>query len=267
MIRPKRPRLIVWFAAGAYAAMILVNVLADIIPINGITTGAVSDSYRNLFAPTGLTFSIWGVIYILLGVHVVRRVLAVSKTTDGEDPALLRIDFLFAVSSIANVVWIFAWHDRVIWLSLLLMLAILACLILISFPLRRTDALTKAAFGVYFGWITVATIANATTWLVTLGLPVDTVGATLQTVAVLLVGLAVGGAVLLIRKNLGYGLVIAWAYLGIFLKHIDPALFDRGFIAVANTALFGWILMLALSAFVGVRRFMARRTRPTKPAV
>ncbi|MFA5006924.1 MAG: tryptophan-rich sensory protein [Candidatus Izemoplasmatales bacterium] len=267
MIQPKHRRFIVWFSAGAYAAMILVNALANLIPINGITTGAVSDSYRNLFAPTGLTFSIWGVIYILLGVYVVREVLGLRPREGAAvDPVRIRIDAFFAVSSVANVLWIFAWHFRVIWLSLLLMLSILFCLILISYPLRKTDAMTKAAFGVYFGWITVATIANATTWLVKLGLPVDTVGATLQTVAVLLVGLAIGGVVLMIQKNLGYSLVIAWAYFGIFLKHIDPAQFDRGFIAVMNTSLFGWILMLALSAFVGVRLLLAHRANASKAA-
>lgn len=42
----------------SFLAMVVVNALANILPINGIDTGAVSDSYPNLFAPTGLTFSI-----------------------------------------------------------------------------------------------------------------------------------------------------------------------------------------------------------------
>ena len=42
---------------AAYLVMILVNALANILPINGITTGEVSDSYPNLFAPAGLTFA------------------------------------------------------------------------------------------------------------------------------------------------------------------------------------------------------------------
>ena len=50
-----------------YLIMIAVNAMANILPINGIDTGAVSDSYPNLFAPAGLTFSIWGVIYLVVG--------------------------------------------------------------------------------------------------------------------------------------------------------------------------------------------------------
>lgn len=52
--------------AVTYLIMVIVNALANILPINGIDTGAISDSYPNLFAPAGLTFSIWGVIYLLL---------------------------------------------------------------------------------------------------------------------------------------------------------------------------------------------------------
>ena len=259
MFRLEKRRFWVWVSFGAYLAMILVNALANILPINGITTGAVSDAYFNLFAPTGLTFSVWGVIYLLLGVYAVRQVLGLRPREGAAvDPLAIRINAFFAVSSIANVLWIFAWHYRVIWLSLLLMLVILACLILISFPLRKTDPLTKAAFGVYFGWITVATIANATTFLVSLGVPDNTVGATLQTAIVLLVGLVLAGLTILIQKNVGYGLVLIWAYLGIYLKHIDPAQFDRGYAAVYNMALFSMIVLILLTAFVALKPYLPR---------
>ncbi|MFA4886295.1 MAG: tryptophan-rich sensory protein, partial [Desulfotomaculaceae bacterium] len=49
-----------------FLGMIVVNMLANILPINGVTTGQVSDSYPNLFAPVGITFAIWGLIYLLL---------------------------------------------------------------------------------------------------------------------------------------------------------------------------------------------------------
>ncbi len=56
--------------ALTYVVMIAMNVAANALPINGRTTAAVSDSYPNLFAPAGITFAIWGVIYLLLGAHV-----------------------------------------------------------------------------------------------------------------------------------------------------------------------------------------------------
>jgi hypothetical protein len=259
MIRIEHRRFWIWASFGAYVAMVVVNALANIIPINNISTGAVSDSYFNLFAPTGLTFSIWGVIYLLLGAYVFVQIRRL-RIKEGEriDPASVKINALFAISSLANVFWILAWHYRVIWLSIMLMLIILACLILISFPLRKTDLLTKAAFGIYFGWICVATIANVTTLLVRYGVPGNTVGATIQTTIILLVGLAIGGLTILIQKNLGYGLTFVWAYLGIYLKHVDPVQFDRGYQAVYNTALFAIVVFLLLNAYVLVKPHLRR---------
>ncbi|OHE41827.1 MAG: hypothetical protein A2Y16_05915 [Tenericutes bacterium GWF2_57_13] len=267
MFRLEKRRFWVWFSLCAYGVMILVNALANIIPINNITTGAVSDAYFNLFAPTGLTFAVWGVIYLLLGVYAVRQVLDLRPKAGGSvDPDNIRINAFFAVSSLANIVWIFAWHYRIILLSLFLMLVILACLILISFPLRKQDPMTKAAFGVYFGWITVATIANVTTFLVSVGVPDNTVGATIQTAVILLVGLAIAGLTILIQKNIGYGLVLIWAYLGIYLKHIDPEQFDRGYAAVYNMALFAMIVLILLTAFIVVQPYLSRVKRKRKTA-
>jgi len=57
-------------ATVTYLVMVVVNGLANAIPLNGRQTGEVSDMYGNLFAPAGITFAIWGVIYLLLGLHV-----------------------------------------------------------------------------------------------------------------------------------------------------------------------------------------------------
>ena len=56
-------------AAVAFVVMVSVNALANILPFNGQTSGAVSDKYANLFAPAGFTFAIWSVIYLLLGAY------------------------------------------------------------------------------------------------------------------------------------------------------------------------------------------------------
>ena len=52
--------------AVSFVATVTVNYLAQLLPINGVTPGQVSDSMPNLFAPAGLTFSIWGLIYLSL---------------------------------------------------------------------------------------------------------------------------------------------------------------------------------------------------------
>jgi hypothetical protein len=46
--------------------MLAMNYLANALPLNYKTTGEISDSFPNLFFPAGITFSIRGIIYLLL---------------------------------------------------------------------------------------------------------------------------------------------------------------------------------------------------------
>lgn len=129
-----------------YVAMIVVNVLANALPINGRTTGAISDAYENLFAPAGLTFTIWGVIYLLLGAHVLYQ-LGLFHGADDKGGAgesrrvslLERLGVLFSLSSLANVAWILSWHYDLILVSTLLLATMLVLLILITRTILAAD--------------------------------------------------------------------------------------------------------------------------------
>ncbi len=52
--------------ATFFLVMITINALANVLPINGMLTGQVSDALPNLFVPAPITFSIWGLSYLLL---------------------------------------------------------------------------------------------------------------------------------------------------------------------------------------------------------
>ncbi len=222
-----------------YLAMVIVNGLANALPINGMITGDISDSYPNLFAPTGITFIIWGVIYLLLAGHTLYQLGLFHKKGEVVKTALLKhVGILFAISSLANVAWIFSWHYKNILLSMLFMLIILVCLALINISINK-EKLTanekvfiRLPFSVYFGWITVATIANATTLLVDkLGSPVKLLGISevVWTVVILLVGLLIGVITILKNRDIPYGLVIVWAYIGILIKHLMDKPLPDGF--------------------------------------
>ncbi|MGO1820195.1 MAG: tryptophan-rich sensory protein, partial [Senegalia sp. (in: firmicutes)] len=157
-----------------YIAMIVTNALANILPINGLTTGEVSDSFENLFAPAGLTFSIWGLIYLLLGLYSLYQA-GLFRDNNRRAKLLNSIGIIFSISSIANAAWIFSWHYKVLSLSILLMLVILISLITIVKKINKEKLFMKEKlfislpFSIYFGWITVATIANITAFLVDIG--------------------------------------------------------------------------------------------------
>lgn len=218
--------------------MIITNALANVIPINGIGTGDVSDSFFNLFAPAGITFAIWGLIYSLLFIFSVYQFTNRNKMDVLVKPVMNRVRIIFSISSLANFVWIFAWHYKVIWLSLLLMLCILTCLILINLILRKVNFskkdyyLIKIPFTIYFGWITVATIANVTTFLVAIGWSGFGISEVLWASIIILVGAVIGILATNYFNGNYYGAVIIWAYIGILIKHVSESGFNGEYSSV-----------------------------------
>jgi len=220
------------FVAATFLAMVVVNVLANLLPINGITTGAVSDSYPNLFTPAALTFSVWGLIYLLLAVHTLYQIGLLRGKDKTNEVLLRKIGVIFSISSLVNTAWIFAWHYKLIVLSAVLIVILLICLIAIATlinaqPLStREKVLIRLPFSVYFGWITVATIANITTMLVYLGWNGFGIPESAWTIVILAIGALIGVLTMLRFKDIAYGLVLMWAYLGILIKHADSSGFS-----------------------------------------
>lgn len=248
-----------------YVLMIAMNGLANALPINGRTTGGVSDAYQNLFAPAGLTFAIWGVIYVLLGAHVLFQ-LGLFRTADEGGPgaagrvALLeRVGVLFSLSSLANVSWILAWHYDLMGLSALLLATMLALLILITRAILgaelslREKAFVRGPFSVYFGWITVATIANITVWLVSIGWNGFGLAESTWAVVIIAVGAIIGTTVILRDRDIAYGLVLVWAYLGIWIKHTSATGFAGAYPTVSATALVGIATFIVAGAVTVLR--------------
>ena len=58
----------------AYVLTLIVNGLANALPLGGRNTGEISELYPNLFTPAAYVFSIWGLIYVLLGIFTVYQV-------------------------------------------------------------------------------------------------------------------------------------------------------------------------------------------------
>jgi hypothetical protein len=240
-----------------FLAMIAVNALANILPINGVTTGQLSDSYPNLFTPAGLTFAIWGLIYLLLGGYTLYQLEVFQGNSKAVKTDLLnKIGILFSISSIANAAWIFSWHYEIIPLSMLLMVVILICLIFINQTLKNKQLseieylFVRLPFSVYFGWITVATIANATVLLVSLGWKGFGLTEATWAVIIIFVGFIIGVSTMLKNRDIAYGLVIVWAYAGILLKHISPEGFGGQYSAVIASAVICIFLLLLSAVYI-----------------
>ncbi|GKV69234.1 hypothetical protein NCCP2716_17320 [Sporosarcina sp. NCCP-2716] len=244
-----------------YVLMILMNYLANALPLNGRTTGEVSDLYSNLFAPAGYTFAIWGVIYVLLAFHTVYqlgffRVGERSEVRETADKTAL----YFIISSIANALWIVAWHYGKLGISVVLMAVILVCLIFINLRTAKADLSVKEKFfirlpfSVYFGWITVATIANVTAFLVKAEWSGFGLSGAAWTVILLLVGTVIGVLTLLKIWSAPYGFTLVWAFIGIYSKHVSPDGWNEQYPGIILTVSICILVLAALSLWVLIKR-------------
>ncbi len=235
-------------------ATIIFNGLANALPLNGQNTGQISDRFQVYFVPAGYVFSIWGLIYIGWLAFAIYQLLPAQR----DNPRLGRIGYLFALSGIANMAWLFLWHYEYFVLTVVVMLALL--LLLIAIYLRLQIGKVQVAsverwcvdipFSVYLGWITVATIANITALLSYLQWNGWGISPEVWTLIMLTAGVFIASVISLTRGDIAYMLVIIWAFVGIAVKHADVPIVATG--AWVTTALIGLMLV--------VGSMLARRT-------
>jgi hypothetical protein len=209
-----------WMNVIAFALTVLINGLAGSTTIlGGKSTAEISDTNPTLITPAGYVFSIWGVIYVLLGIFVAFQALP-SQTGKNYHR---NIGWLFVLSSLLNIIWLFLWQFGYLSLSVILMFLLLATLIAIyvrlnvgrsSVPTREKLAV-HVPFSVYLGWITIASIANVAATLVSVKWDGFGIGQETWAALIIIVALMITLLVIATRKDVAYGLVIIWALLGI----------------------------------------------------
>ncbi len=245
-------------AAIAFILMVFVNYLANALPIGGITTAEASDAYPNLFTPTGITFSIWGLIYLLLLGYTIYQ-FKTSKNKE-QTASFAKIRKVYILTSLANICWIFAWHYQIIWLSVLFMLTLLISLMSIVSTMSnqkyslKENLFVYIPFSIYLGWITIATIANITVFLVSIQWDGFGISENIWTITVLLAGVIVGIIRMLQYKNIYYGLVLVWGYTGIWIKHTSPDGFANAYPEIITTLVMGLVLYLTAIGYIGIKK-------------
>jgi hypothetical protein len=211
-----------------FLVAIIVNALAIILPLNGKTTEELSNQYPNLFVPAGFTFLIWGVIYLLLAAFMIYQFVYSAGKSTPDKSFIEKIGIWFFVSCLGNIGWIFAWHYQIIPLSSIFMVLLLGSLIAIYLKLGIgiSDApvsekyLVHLPFSVYLGWISIATLANITVFLVSIDWNRFGLSDQFWTIAVIAVGISLSIDTLFYKKDIFYALVVDWALLGILVKRL-----------------------------------------------
>jgi len=191
--------------------------------IGGRNTATVSNNNPTLITPAGYVFSIWGIIYILLGVFVVYQELPRERSSDYHK----KIGWLFALSSVINIAWIFVWQFESLILSVALIFALLLTLITIYLRLNIGRSKVKSGerlavhlpFSVYLGWITIASIADVAVTLTAYNW--DGFGISPETWAIIVVTVALVITLFMLglRRDIAYALVVIWALVGVGVNH------------------------------------------------
>ena len=210
-------------ATIAFLAVIYVNYLANALPINGMTTGALSALYPNLFVPAGITFSIWGLIYLslcLLTVYVWKR----SDSWANKSWAWGLI-----ATHLFNILWILTWHYQWIFVSVLVMVLFLSTLLAIYLqvvqdPVQSKFGIIRMTLGLYTSWICVALIANITALLVSRDLQSGLFfSEEIWTILMISAAVIISSLMTYRFGDPFFGSVTVWALLGIFIRNQNAA--------------------------------------------
>ena len=235
---------------------LIINGLANALPINGQNTGQISDQFKVYFVPAGYVFAIWGLIYIGLIVYAIFQALPSQR----ENPRLQAIGWWVVLGSIANSIWIFLWHYNQFPPTVIAMLVLLVSLLVTYVKLGVNRVKVSSGekwavhlpFSIYLGWITVATVANISDVLYYVKWNGFGLSPELWMSIILGAVVLIAGLMNFLRRDIAYAAVLLWALYGITVKQAGTPVVTPTWIALA---------LVALSLVAGL---VLRRSEQTK---
>ncbi len=246
-----------------FLVTIAVNWAAVSIPLNGKSTKQLSDQYPNLFTPAGLTFSVWSVIYLSLALFIIYQL----KGLFSQEPhpyvqqVVSRMKGWLIAVNLLNASWIITWHYEYVAVSVLIMLTLLVSLLVLLRKMYEVSSVettwwqrfvVRTPFGLYSGWISIATIANVTAWLVDMNWNQFGLSQELWTVVMIIIGTIMAQIVLFTYRSVAYGLVVIWALIGIILQRYQATEPNMTIIYVSEICILVLTISVVLIAFTNL---------------
>jgi hypothetical protein len=243
----------------AVISVIIVNILANVLPLNGVNTGEVSDLYFNYFTPAGYVFSIWFIIYIQAIIFMIYQV----RSSQREETYLNKINIFYFLGALANIAWIFFFHYSAnplfppfLYASVVMLLLLVISLLLVYLRMgigkkavpRNEKLAVHLHISVYLAWLGVASIAGIASALniVIPGIPDTTQW--LATAIMVVVAMLLAVLMVYLRRDFGFALVVLWASMGIALKWLFIPVI--GYTAIATSI----IIVIALIVIPLIKR-------------
>ena len=196
--------------------------------INETDVSEVSNLFPTLFTPAGFTFSIWGIIYITLTAMCIYHIVVSFKfdKLHADNQAIEKMSGWFIVNNIATAAWLYFWTHVQIALAELMIVIQLVSLVIIHIRLDIHVAsrpllnkiFTQMPLSIYLGWISIATIANTAVYLTSLKWNGWGIAPDAWTLIMIFIAVLLSFAMIFLRDNIFFGLVVVWALAGIFFR-------------------------------------------------
>ena len=199
------------------AAVIIYNFLASAGYVNRVTPEVISDKYLTPVTPAGYAFSIWSLIYLGMAAFSIYQLLPSNRSKFSQ------VRTFYVVSCALNIGWIYFWHHDEIVVCFIIIFLLAITLFLINSRLTEIAGtadfwVAKAPFGLYFGWLTAATLVNLAVMLIALDLPISSETWTAISVILILIAAALGVWMRIKQSNYLHAFAIAWALSAIAVK-------------------------------------------------
>jgi hypothetical protein len=235
-----------------YIFAFITSMLGQTGVVGSYTMAEISMKYESGITPADFTFSIWSVIYLglflMVGFHLIQAFRKSENYITNKEISLIGV--VFAINQLAISLWIYTWLNDMPGISLALLLIQLFTLYVIDRRLQMLNPkkgkvslfITQLSLSFYFGWITIATLANFAAWLVSLGWLVSDAVDLYVSYTLLFTAAAVGLVVVYFKHNIFFGLVVIWAIYGIIMKRFAEG--DEFFYSLIYLGAFCMIIVL-----------------------
>lgn len=228
-----------YFVLVSILVAFMTNILANIVPLNGLTIAEISDkSFASVrIVPSSYAFSIWGVIYlglITLGIYQVLPEQRMNSATKNLGTELIW-------SSVTQIIWVVLFQYELFVPSLVAIILILLPLIRLYRRLflstiikaKRAQLLIQTPVSIYCAWLTVATIVNTACTLDFIGWQGSGISSELWTSILLITGLILASFITFKYKDIAFSGVFIWAWLAVAHKNADSMMIISVAIAAA----------------------------------
>lgn len=223
-MKVNQDRLRQWVNFIAILSAFGLNVLANIVPWNGLTIGDISTTFfpNVLIIPANYAFAIWGLIYLGLISLAIYQVLP----TNSNNPRLRQMGYYLAISSLSQIIWLFLFQSQLFALSVIAMVGILIPLILLylNLGINLTNLpfsqrwLVNFPISIYLAWISVATVINVASALEIANWNGWGISPQVWTAIMMVVSAVIGVIVTWQRRDSIYGGVFVWALVAIAFR-------------------------------------------------